>query len=294
MKNKKSGLLAVCGMSTIKMIEREDSTRIKRLYFSKEKVKYFGGLCKKMAACNLIYNLVEEEELQKLSGTPHHGGVVAFIEAPSPLQLDTDKIDTITSNKEPIILLDNIGNPANFGSIVRSAAFFGIKNLVVLSSNYPNLINTSSYRMAEGGMEKVSIYTVKDFFPLLDYLKGRTLLLGTVTVSSASLIQSKESKSKKDKSEKDRSKEKRPSLPYKNLIYSLALSEFDKSVTLLIGNEEEGVSYKLLEKVDSYLTIMPVKDKNALIKDKEHLLDSLNVAQAASILFYELSKKLRK
>ena len=131
MKNKKNNELAVCGFATVKKLEKNHPEKITRLYFTEEVAPKFGGLCKKLAKVHGIYNQKPAADLEKLSGTVHHQGVVAMIEAPQIEPLDSDITDGWIERGENAVLLDRIGNANNFGAIVRSAAFFGIKNIVI-------------------------------------------------------------------------------------------------------------------------------------------------------------------
>ena len=106
-----------------------------------------------------IYNLVEPADLEKLSGTVHHQGVVAMIFMPKIMPLDSDVADEWIANGENVLVLDRIGNANNFGAIVRSAAFFGMKNIVIPADESQSAITMSSYRIAQGGMEFVDIYS---------------------------------------------------------------------------------------------------------------------------------------
>ena len=151
MRNKQNNELAVCGFSAVKKLEKLHGDKIRRLYFTEETAPLFGGLCKKLAARKGIYNKVKDPvELEKLSGTVHHQGVVAMIYMPEIIPLDSDITDEWIENGENAILLDHIGNANNFGAIVRSAAFFGIKNIVIPEDDVTSAITTSSYRIAEG------------------------------------------------------------------------------------------------------------------------------------------------
>jgi len=131
MKNTKRNELAVCGFAAVKKLEKNHPEKITRLYFTEEKAPMFGGLCKKLAKQHGIYNMKPASDLEKLSGTVHHQGVVAMIEAPEIQELDSDITDSWVENCENAVLLDRIGNANNFGAIVRSAAFFGIKNIII-------------------------------------------------------------------------------------------------------------------------------------------------------------------
>lgn len=258
MKNTKRNELAVCGFATVKKLEKNHPEKISRLYFTEEVAPKFGGLCRKLAKNHGIYNQKPAADLEKLSGTVHHQGVVAMIEAPEIEPLDSDITDSWVANGESAVLLDRIGNANNFGAIVRSAAFFGIKNIIIPLDEAQSSITTSSYRVAEGGMEYVNIYSVRSTARLLEALAGKMIRIGTDLSAK--------------KSVKD--------LP--------AIAGKGKPLLVVLGNEEHGISDVVKSNCDE-LIIIPWAGMSEGVE--ESCIDSLNVAQASSIIFYEMMKK---
>ena len=258
MKNTKNNELAVCGFATVKKLEKNHPEKITRIYFTPEVAPKFGGLCKNLAKNHGIYNQKPAAELEKLCGTVHHQGVVAMIHAPQIQPLDSDITDSWSKNNENAVLLDRIGNAANFGAIIRSAAFFGIKNIVIPLDEAQTSITTSSYRVAEGGMEYVNIYSVNSTARLLEALKGKMIRVGTDLSAKKSASDLK-----------------------------VISDNGKKPVLLILGNEENGISDLVRQNCDE-LVIIPWAGMNN--GQTESLVDSLNVAQASSILFYELTK----
>lgn len=261
MKNKQRNELAVCGFATVKKLEKNHPEKITRLYFTEEKAPLFGGLCKKLAKNHGIYNQKPASDLEKLSGTVHHQGVVAMIESPEIQPLDSNVTDSWIENDEKAVLLDRIGNANNFGAIVRSAAFFGIKNIVIPLDEAQSSITTSSYRVAEGGMEYVNIYSVRSIARLLEALKGKMVRIGTALEAKKSVSD------------------------LRNIVHNEDGS--NKASMIILGNEEKGISDIVKENCDE-LVIIPWSGMNNGVKESP--IDSLNVAQAASIIFYEMTK----
>lgn len=257
MKNKQKNELAVCGFAAVKKLEKNHPEKITRLYFTEEVAPKFGGLCKKIAKAHGIYNQKPAADLEKLCGSVHHQGVVAMIEAPVIEQLDSDITDSWVENHENAVLLDRIGNANNFGAIVRSAAFFGIKNIVIPLDEAQSSITTSSYRVAEGGMEYVNIYSVRSTARLLEALDGKMIRVGTSLEAKKSVGDLKQ------------------------------IASGDKPLLIILGNEEHGISDVVKSNCDE-LVIIPWAGMNA--GQEESVIDSLNVAQASSIIFYEMMK----
>ena len=259
MKNKQNNELAVCGFAAVKKLEKNHPEKITRLFFTEDVAPKFGGLCKKLAKAHGIYNQKPAAELEKLCGSVHHQGVVAMIQAPEILPLDSNITDSWIQNCENAVLLDRIGNANNFGAIIRSAAFFGIKNIIIPLDESQSSITTSSYRVAEGGMEYVNIYSVKSSERLLQALSQKVLRIGTSLDA------------------------KKPVSFLKQAVNSTP----KKPVLVVLGNEEHGISDSIKKNCDE-LVIIPWAGMNNGVSQSS--VDSLNVAQAASIIFYEMTK----
>ncbi|MCR4580813.1 MAG: RNA methyltransferase [Treponema sp.] len=259
MKNTKRNELAVCGFAAVKKLEKNHPEKITRLYFTEEKAPLFGGLCKKLAKQHGIYNMKPAEDLERLSGTVHHQGVVAMIEAPEIEPLDSDITDSWCENGENAVLLDRIGNANNFGAIVRSAAFFGIKNIIIPLDEAQSSITTSSYRVAEGGMEYVNIYSVNSSARLLEAMKDKMIRIGTSL------------EAKKGVGDLSSIRQERGG---------------DKPFMIVLGNEESGISDIVKTNCDE-LIIIPWA---GMQEGRACNIDSLNVAQASSVIFYEVMK----
>lgn len=280
MKNKQKQELAVCGFAAVKKLEKNHPEKITRLFFTEDKAPLFGGLCKRLAQNHGIYNMKPAEELEKLCGTVHHQGVVAMIEAPEIQPLDSDITDNWVEKGENAVLFDRIGNANNFGAIVRSAAYFGIKNIVIPLDEAQSTITTSSYRVAEGGMEYVNIYSVRSSARLLEALKGKMVRVGTDLKASKTVAELRKSLTATEKATSSGSKKTTAS-------EKSGTNAHQKPLLIILGNEENGISDIVKQNCDE-LVIIPWAGMAA--GKKSACIDSLNVAQAASIIFYELSK----
>lgn len=251
MKNKKTNELAVCGFEAVRALAKVHPEKIRRFYYNDARKMSFGELFRSLAARKLPYNKVEDEELFNLSGTVHHQGVVAMIEPPEIPHLTTEMVDGWVENGESAILLDRVGNANNLGAIVRSAAFFGFRNVVIPQDEAQSSVTTSSYRVAQGGMEHVQLYSVRSVEKLLGAVKNRMVRFGTDVRAKTSV-------------------ERIPELCR------------NKPALIVLGNEESGISDEVRRNCD-YLILIPAGDSKSPI-------ESLNVAQAASIVMYECRK----
>ena len=260
MKNKQNKELAVCGIEAVKALEKAHADAITRLYFTEERAPHFGGLCKRLASQKKPYNCVKSgEELEKLCGSVHHQGVVAMILQPQIPRLSSDIVENWVKNKEHVLLLDRVGNANNLGAIVRSAVFFGIFNIVIPLDEAQSSITTSSYRVAQGGMEYVSLYTISSIPNLMKDLSGKMVRVGT-------------------------------HIRAKKTLEQLPKMAGDKPLLLVLGNEEHGISKDVTDNCDELVRIPGKVFANIKGHEMGTAVESLNVAQAATLFLYEMSK----
>ena len=152
--------LAVCGLPAVRALFARDAAAILRLYFDYPTGRRIGVICRALAAARRIYRCVEPAELEKIAGTVHHGGIVAVIAARVWRAPRPEELRRWARAREPLLLLDRIGNAHNLGAIVRTAAFFGVGRIVIPEDPAQAVPGEATYRVAEGGMEHVEFHRV--------------------------------------------------------------------------------------------------------------------------------------
>ena len=100
------------------------------------------------------YTVVEATDLEKLSGSAHHEGVVFSVLPVAELSLAA-WLRTLARGPQLAIWLDGVGNPHNLGAILRSAAHFGAAG--VLLPQGAQALSGAAARVAEGGAEAVPL-----------------------------------------------------------------------------------------------------------------------------------------
>jgi len=255
MKNDARKELAVCGFEAVKALVKNNPQKIRRFYYTRDRMMEFKDLFTSLAQRKVPYNNIPEGELEKLSGTPHHQGVVAMIAQEEIPHLNTEITDGWLHRKESAILLDRVGNANNLGAIVRSAAFFGFKNVIIPRDEAQSSVTTSSYRVAQGGMEYVNVYSIQSIEKLLVSMQGKMLRFGTDVRGKAPISKISE-----------------------------LCREKNKPALIVLGNEEHGISELVRKNCDELVTI-PYGNQS-----EKPAIESLNVAQAAAVIFYECCK----
>lgn len=154
--------LRICGLSAVRARFERDATSIQRLFFDYATSRKIGIMTKALAAARRIYRCVEPADLEKIAGTVHHGGIVAVVPAPALAPVPRDAPPRWAKAGEAVLVLDGVGNAHNLGALARTAAFFGVPRLVVREDPAAARPNDAAYRVAEGGLEWLTVHGVRD------------------------------------------------------------------------------------------------------------------------------------
>ncbi len=148
----------ICGVNAVAALFACRPDDALRLFYLAERRELAGPWCAMLAAARRPYRMVPADELAKVAGTPHHGGV-AVVAKPRAVEL----LDLAAPPLLPFLLvLDGVGNPHNLGAIARSAAFFGVRGLLLHEVHGAALLSDAAYRTAEGGLEFLSVWRTRD------------------------------------------------------------------------------------------------------------------------------------
>tara|TARA_Y100000590_G_C15364606_1_gene880248 strand:- start:4 stop:744 length:741 start_codon:yes stop_codon:yes gene_type:complete len=96
-----------------------------------------------------------------------HQGFLAEIE-----HLDEINIKEFIKKKNKITFacLDNVNDPRNIGSIIRSAVSFNIDGIIIKNRHYPET-SKLMYKSASGSMEYINVFKVANINSTLKYLR---------------------------------------------------------------------------------------------------------------------------
>lgn len=170
--------LNVCGWQAVSTLFARNPADVRRLFFDAPTGRRAGDFCSLLSRDKKVYRQVEAAELEKISGTKLHGGIVAVIGERPLLKVTRDVLERWGRARAPLLLLDRVGNANNVGAIVRTAAFFGVRAVIVADHPAQALPGEAAYRVAEGGMEFVDFYRVPSLAGLCAELQRHHCLVG--------------------------------------------------------------------------------------------------------------------
>jgi len=189
---KKNNFL-IAGKHAVIEALKNPKRKIHRFFLTEDAKK---NLNRSNQSSNLLRNircfLKSRKELDNLCGKSEisHQGLVAEVE---PLEDLTLKDFMLNNNIKNInfIALEDVTDPRNIGSIIRSAVSFKIDGIIVKERSFP-ATSKLLYRSASGGTEYISIFKVSNINTSLKYLKTKDFWVSAFDVSAKKIFNEKE------------------------------------------------------------------------------------------------------
>jgi TrmH RNA methyltransferase len=147
----------IAGVAAVRALFAKRPEAALRLFYLPTRRQEAGPFCKRLAAARRPYREVRPEELTRIAGTPHHGGIVA-IALPRAVPELTAPFPAALLEARVLPVLDGIGNPHNLGALARSAAFFGCAGMLLTGDPRQAGLSDAAYRTSEGGLEHLALY----------------------------------------------------------------------------------------------------------------------------------------
>ena len=130
---------------------------------------------------NVFYK--SRKELDNLCGRDEtsHQGLVAEVEQLEEITLKEFIINNKKKNLN-LIALEEVTDPRNIGSIIRSAVAFKMDGIIVKERSFPSK-SKLLYKSASGGTEHIKIFKVSNLNTSLKYLKSKEFWVSAFDIS---------------------------------------------------------------------------------------------------------------
>ena len=182
--------------------------------------------------------LVNEQIIKKISSTKSPQNIIGVVNSITNQDLES----IISKDNLRILILDDVNDPGNLGTIIRTSAALGI-DAVISSLETVDYYNEKVLRATQGAIFKIPLFK-GDLVKIISILKQNDITIyGT------------------------------------HLKSSISVKEVEKlkKLAIVVGNEAQGVSTKVLELCDKNI-ILPMNND----------VESLNVSIASALLMWEL------
>lgn len=196
------------------------------------------------------FSFVPREKFKQYEDVSHQG-VVAFVSPVEYVELE-DFLQKETQNRyKKVVILDEVEDPHNVGSIIRTAVCAGYDG-IILPKRRSSLINATVEKSSAGATNHIDIITVNSIQNAITTLKDNDFWI------IASVIDAEDN--------------------YFDIDYT------DMNFAIIMGNEKSGISRTNVKNSD-FRVKLPIGTD----------FDSLNVANAASVIIYEsVRQKIQK
>lgn len=179
----------------------------------------------------------------------NHQGVIAFTSPVAYGNIEALADQWLSEGKEPCILvLDRITDVRNFGGIARTAACMGV-DAILLPSQGSVMVNGDAIKTSAGALTKIPVCKSDSLKNALFYLQQSGFQVVSCSEKGKSIVTD---------------------------------YQFFGPTVIIMGSEENGVSYDLLKMSDAKLAI-PMAGE----------ISSLNVGVAAGMILYERLRQLK-
>lgn len=172
--------LRLYGLNAVRAVFARRPVAIRKLYLAEARIPALQPLLKWCVANRVGYRVVDEADLHKLAASAHHEGVVADVLRVEPAPL-SNWLRELPDGPQCALWLDGVGNPHNFGAILRSAAHFGVA-AVLLPKESPLALSGAAARVAEGGAEAVPLVRLGREDNAMAQLRGAGFALAATVV----------------------------------------------------------------------------------------------------------------
>ncbi len=131
---------------------------------------------------NIFYK--SRKELDNLCGRDEtsHQGLVAEVEQLEEITLKEFIINNKKKNLN-LIALEEVTDPRNIGSIIRSAVAFKMDGIIVKERSFPSK-SKLLYKSASGGTEHIKIFKVSNLNTSLNYLKSKEFWVSAFNITA--------------------------------------------------------------------------------------------------------------
>ena len=139
---------------------------IKNIWMTDESMNSHQSFVNKIKAKHIEFDIIDNNDLKLISNTSHSQGVIAEINISKYFN---QKFSDVSNNN--IVILDNISDPGNLGTIFRTCAWYNIKS-IILSSDTVDPYNFKSLRAGMGSHFYFDNILMSDNTSILEFLNN--------------------------------------------------------------------------------------------------------------------------
>ncbi|AOR22384.1 23S rRNA (guanosine(2251)-2'-O)-methyltransferase RlmB [Clostridium taeniosporum] len=221
----------IIGRNAVTEALKTDRT-IETLYISNAKLEgSINSIISKAKEKKILIKEVDKRKLDSMCNNAVHQGVIARV-TPYKYSEVSDILELAEKKGEQpfIVILDEVEDPHNLGSIIRTSELFGVHGIIIPKRRSAS-VTTMVYKSSVGAIEHVKVARVTNLNSVIDELKERGIWVYGTDIRAEE--------------------------------YSYQ-TDFSGPCAVIIGNEGKGISKLTLKKCDKLIKIPMVGKINSL------------------------------
>lgn len=221
----------IIGRNAVTEALKTDRT-IETLYISNSKLEgSITAIISKAKDKKILIKEVDKRKLDSMCNNAVHQGVIARV-TPYEYSEVSDILELAEKKGEHpfIVILDEVEDPHNLGSIIRTAELFGVHGIIIPKRRSAS-VTTMVYKSSVGAIEHVKVARVTNLNSVIDELKEKGIWVYGTDIRA------------------------------EEFSYQ---TDFGGPCAIIIGNEGKGISKLTLKKCDKLIKIPMVGKINSL------------------------------
>ena len=250
---------------------------------------------------NVKVKYLVRDKMDRFTGGRPHNGLVLKSQPREYIYVSNFStfVEKFVHKKEGnlLILLDQIVDPQNFGSVIRSAFFLGSDAVLMNKNNKPPLSATVC-KVSSGASECLDLFAVKNMRKFLGQAIGSKWTVVTTSIEKDHDIQLRISPDKSNAEKENQEEEQSSENSDKTVLtQNISLTELNipkgSNVILVLGSEANGITSDLTGVSNYNVHIPPLLNKELIGKHPFNIIDSLNVGVSAGIIINHIKSSLK-
>jgi 23S rRNA (guanosine2251-2'-O)-methyltransferase len=162
----------IYGKHSVRAVFRARPGAIRRVILREGAARYLQEFIDLAREAGVEPELTRSGEFLRLGGLDADDKHQGLFVVTDPLTVCTEYDFDLLGDAAVVIVLDQLSNPQNFGTIIRTAAFYGVDGIIWLKNRAVD-IDATVTRIAVGGTEMVRLFRVTNLARAIDLLKER-------------------------------------------------------------------------------------------------------------------------
>lgn len=256
------------------------------------------GLIELAKKSNCTIHFLPKDKLERMTGGKPHNGVVMKCDKRSYVKLDNfESFEKEIGDKKGIVtlILNQLADPQNFGSVLRTAFFLGVDYILVNSIKKP-IISPTISKISSGSVECINLYEVPHLKSFVNEAvnKGWKVITSQIETHKDIIMRFETKDQHQEETNKETLNEDSASnLETQSVDISAIALKPNENVIIIFNSIESTSQADIKAHYTTYIRPSEMSGMRNSEEDKSLLVDSLNTGVAAGVIINEVVAQVK-